>query len=606
MNSKTIYAKFMDSVKKNSARIAMKYKKEGQFIPITYAELAKTVDAVATSMRKLGIGKGDKVAIASYNRPEWAIADLATLKLGAIVVPVYHIPGHLLPASYVQYVLNDAGVKLTFAETEDTYSLVGQIKPEIPSLQHIVLIEHAGVKKTVQLIFEDMKKTKPPTTEKPADISEDDVATIVYTSGTTGNPKGVVLTHKNIVSNTSSAVERCSLTADDVVMSYLPLAHVLERTCGYYAILFGGGCIGYAEDPTTLAEDAEQIRPTLLLTVPRIMEKAYSKVIGKVEGSSPIRRRLVFAAIKNLNEYANRKYRKQSISLWLKLKKSIFDKLVASKFRKLGGGRIRLIVSGAAPLDRQLAKMIYILGFNIVEGYGLTEASPVVAVNAIEDNILGTVGRPIKGVEVRIGDDSEILVRGPNVMKGYYNRPEETAQVIDKNGWLHTGDQGRIDENGHLTITGRIKEIIVTAGGKNITPTLVEGKITASRYVEHAMIYGDKKKYLAALVVPDRETISQYAKARKINFDAYGQLLQKDEIKNLIKDEIRVAMTDLQSHQQVKAFVLIEESFTVPNGLLTPSFKIRRKIIAEKYADSINDMYVGREICAEKKTVCYF
>jgi long-chain acyl-CoA synthetase len=596
----------MDSVKKNSDRIAMKYKKEGQFIPITYSELTKTVDAVATSMRKLGIKQGDKVAIASYNRPEWAIADLATMKLGAIVVPIYHIPGHLLPASYVKYVLNDAKVKLVFVEKEETYSLVAQIKPETPSLQHIVLIEHAGAKEKPQITFDDMKKAETPVTEKPTDISADDVATIVYTSGTTGNPKGVVLTHKNIVSNASSAVERCSITADDVVMSFLPLAHVFERTCDYYTVLFEGACIGYAEDLTTAAQDAEEIRPTLLLTVPRVLEKVYSKAIEKVESSSPIRRRLVFSAIKNLNEYANRKYRKQRISLWLKLKRSIFDKLVASKFRKLGGGRIRLIVSGAAPLDRQIAKMVYILGFNIVEGYGLTEASPVVAVNAIEDNTLGTVGRPIKGVDVRIGDNSEILVRGPNVMKGYHNRPEETARVIDKEGWLHTGDQGRFDENGHLIITGRIKEIIVTAGGKNITPTLVEGKITASRYVEHAMVYGDKKKYLAALVVPDRETIEQYAKVNSISYDVYAQLLQKDEIKDLLKDEIRVAMTDLQSYQQVKAFALIEESFTVPNGLLTPSFKIRRKKIAEKYADSLDDMYVGREICAEKKTVCYF
>lgn len=606
MTSKTIYAKFMDSAKKNSDRIAMKYKKEGQFIPITYSELAKTVDAVAASMSKLGIKQGDKVAIASYNRPEWAIADLATLKLGAIVVPIYHIPGHLLPASYVKYVLNDAGVKLIFVEEEETYSLVEQIKPETPSLQHIVLIEHAGAKEKPHITFDDMKKAETPVTEKPADISAEDVATIVYTSGTTGDPKGVVLTHKNITTNASSAEERCRLTADDVIISYLPLAHMAERTCGYYTVLFGGGCIGYAEEPTTAGQDAEEIRPTLLLTVPRIMEKVYSKAIEKVEGSSPIRRRLVIAAIKNLNEYANRKYRKQRISLWLKLKRSIFDKLVASKFRKLGGGRIRLIVCGTAPLNRQIAKMVYILGFNIVEGYGLTETSPVVACNAIEDNTLGTVGRPIKGVDVRIGDNNEILVRGPNVMKGYHNRPEETARVIDKKGWLHTGDQGSFDKNGHLTITGRIKEIIVTAGGKNIAPTLVEGKITASRYVEHAMVFGDKKKYLAALVVPDRETIEQYAKAKNIGYDAYAQLLQKDEIKDVIKDGIREAMTDLQFYEQVKAFALIEESFTVPNGLLTPSFKIRRKKIAEKYADSLDDMYVGREICAEKKTVCYF
>jgi long-chain acyl-CoA synthetase len=602
----TIYSKFMESVTKNLYRIAMKYRKEGQYVPITYGELGKKVDAVAASMRKLGVGKGDTVVIASYNRPEWAIADLATLRLGAIVVPIYCMPGHLLPAAYFKYILNDAKVKLIFVEDKPTYSIAAQIKPEVPSLQHIVLIEEADAGDLECVKFEDLTKIEPPTTEGPADISENDVATIVYTSGTTGEPKGVVLTHKNIVANSAAAVKRCRFTPDDVVISYLPLGHMFERTCDQYSVLFEGGCIGYAEDLLTAARDAEEIRPTVLLAVPRVIEKAYSIAVETIEGSSPLKKGLVLSAVKNLNEYANRKYKKMRIPVWLGLKRHFYNALVASKFRKLGGGRIRLIVSGAAPLNRQLAKILYIMGFNIVEGYGLTEASPVVACSTVEDNVLGTVGKPLDGVEVRIGENSEILVRGPNVMKGYLNKPRETAQVIDADGWLHTGDQGKFDERGNLSITGRIKEIIVTASGKNITPTLVEGKISSSRYIEHVMVYGDNRKYLVALVAPFRESIEQYAKANDISYDAYAQLMEREEIKNIIKSEILDAMTDLASFEQVKAFALIAEPFTVGNDLLTPSLKIRRKKIAERYAELIEDMYLGREICAEKKIVCHF
>jgi long-chain acyl-CoA synthetase len=604
--SETIYSKFVESVAKNKDRIAMKYRKEGQYVPITYAELEKRVDAVAASMRKLGIGKGDTVVIASYNRPEWAIADLATLKLGAVVVPVYHMPGHLLPAAYFRYILNDAKVKLIFVQDKQTYSIAAQIKPEVPSLQHIVLIEHTGADDLECLKFADLEKTEPPAAEKPADISEDDTATIVYTSGTTGEPKGVVLTHKNIVANSASAVKRCRFTPDDVVISYLPLGHMFERTCGQYSVLFEGGWIGYAEDLLTVARDAEEIRPTVVLAVPRVIEKAYSIAVERVEGSSPFKKGLVLSAVKNLNEYANRKYKNMSIPLWLRFKRKLFDILVASKFRSLGGGRIRLIVCGAAPLNRQLAKILYIMGYNIVEGYGLTEASPVVAACSVEDNVLGTVGRPLDRVEVKIGENSEILVKGPNVMKGYLNKPKETAEAIDKDGWLHTGDQGKFDERGNLMITGRIKEIIVTASGKNVTPTVVEGKLSGSRFVEQVMVYGDNRKYLVALVVPFRDAVEQYAKANDIHYDTYAQLLEKEETKNIMKSEVSEAMTDLASYEQVKAFALIAETFSVANDLLTPSLKIRRKKVAERYEGLIEDMYLGREICAEKKIVCHF
>lgn len=587
---KTIYKTFRDSVEKNRDRIALMYRKEGKYQGMTYSSLLNSIDSVAASIQKLGVTKGDTVAILSYNRPEWAIADMAVLKLGGIVVPIYHMPGHRLPSANVKYILNDAYVKMIFVENSDLFSVIEQIKDETPSLKNVILFDYPKAGEKDFLKFNDLKKAEHRTTEEIATITGDDIATIVYTSGTTGEPKGVMLSHNNIICNAFSAIKKCHFTSDDVVISYLPLAHILERACGYYTVLFAGGTIGYAEDLTTVARDAEEIHPTVLLVVPRIVEKAFNMAVEKVEGSSPFKRGLVASAIKNLNELANLKYKKKKIPLWLKLKCSIYYKLVASKFRSLGGGRIRLIVSGAAPLNRQIAKILYVFGFNIVEGYGLTE-TVVVSCNTIEDNRLGTVGKPFDDVEIKIGENDEILVRGPNVMKGYYNKPEETAKAIDKDGWFHTGDQGKFDEYNNLVITGRIKEIIVTSGGKKIAPAPIEAKISISRYIEQVMLYGDKRHYLVALVVPNPQSIEQFAAEKSIPYNTYSTLLTKEEIKELIRHEIENATFDLPSYERIKVFALLEEGFTVENGMLTLSQKLKRKNVVEKYSNLIESMY---------------
>lgn len=602
--NRTIYEIFSDSAKRVPNRIAMMYKKQGQYRGITYAELKDTVDAIASAIQKFGIKKGDAIAIASYNRPEWAIADLAILKLGGVVVPVYHMPDHLLPPDYIKYILNDSKVKLIFVEDAELFSVIEQIRSETPSLKKVVLFDHSNAGEKDFARFTDMRKEDRAIKEV-ASPSADDVATIVYTSGTTGVPKGVVLTHNNIISNTLSASKKYNFTPEDVVISYLPLAHMFERTCGYYTVIFTGGCIGYAENFTTIAQDAEEIRPTVFLAVPRVIEKAYNAAAKKIEGSSPFKQGLVSFAIRNLNEYANLRYKKKSVPLWLKLKCGISKALVASKFKKLGGGRIRLIVSGSAPLNRQIAKTFYILGFNIVEGYGLTETSPVVTCNGVEDNRLGTVGKPLEEVEVRIGEDDEILVRGPNLMKCYFNKPEETAKVIDQDGWFHTGDQGKFDKYGNLIITGRIKELIVTSGGKKIAPVPIEAKICMSQHVEQIMLCGDKRQYLVAVVVPNRESIEQYAGEKNILFESYSSLLQQAEIKGLMRNEIEEATIHLASYEKVKAFVLLEEDFAIENGLLTATFKLRRSKVVDKYCDLIEAMYCGDKTVTKQERIAY-
>jgi long-chain acyl-CoA synthetase len=588
---RTIYREFYESVKKYPARTAFLYKTKGKYLGMTYQELSDSVDAVAGGLKKLGIGKGDKVAIMSYNRPEWAIADLAVLKLGGVVVPLYYMPGHLLPPANVKYLLNDSGAKLVFVENAEIFNLVVQIRSETPNLKKVILFEDLPAGEKGLLRFSDLKQSPNPLAGEDQAVRGDDVATIVYTSGTTGEPKGVMLTHHNIVSNAFSAIKRCSFTPDDVVISYLPLGHMFERTCGYYAVLFEGGMIGYAQDLSTVVSDAEIIRPTILLAVPRVLEKAYNVAVQKIEGSSPLKRKIAAAAVKNLNRRTNLRYKKLKVPLGLKLKCSFYDALVASKFRKLGGGRIRLIVSGGAPLNYQMGKIIHILGFEIIEGWGLTETSPVSTCGVPGDNRIGSVGKPFDGVEVRIGENDEVLVRGPNVMKGYFNRPDETAKIIDREGWLHSGDQGKFDPYGNLVITGRIKELIVTSSGKKIPPAPIEAKMTFSAIIDQVVMCGDNRPFLVGLVIPCRDAIERFATEHGIGAESYPQLLERDPVKELIKNDIAQAIADLPSYEKPKAVGLLAENFTVENELLTATLKIKRDKVLARFAQLIAALY---------------
>ena len=589
--AETIYQSILETAKRYPDKTALMYKKQGQYLGITYKELNNLVDAVAAMIQRLGIKKGDIIGIFSNNRPEWTIADLAVLKQGGVVVPIYYN----FPPSYLKYIINDSKIRLIFVENSELFALIDSIRNETPDLKKIILFDATGVSSNKDFLkFDDTEKTGHRAIDKGAVISNNDIATIVYTSGTTGEPKGVILTNDNIVSNILSIINRFKIAPDDIIVSYLPLCNMFERTC-CYTLLFAGGTIGYAENLSTIAQDVAEIRPTLLIAVPRIIEKAYDMAVEKVEKSSPIKKALVLSAIKNLNKYANLKYKNMKISPWLKIKYSIYNRLVASKFREIAGGRLRLIISGSAPLNPQIEKIFYILGFNIIEGYGLTETSPVVCTNLIEDNRLGTVGKPIDDVEIKIGDGDEILVKGPNVMKGYLNKPEETARVIDSNGWFHTGDQGRFDAYGNLIITGRIKEIIVTSYGKNIAPAPLEEKISRSRYIDQVMLHGDKRKYIVALIVPNRESIEHYAGEKNILSGNYSELLETDKIKELINHEIEKATTNLASYEKVKTFALLSEGFTVENGMFTLTLKLRRGEIAKRYVELINALYENLE-----------
>ncbi len=573
------------------SRIALMYKQDGKYVNITYQQLSDYVDAVAFNLKKLGINRGDSVGIYSYNRPEWVMTDLAVLKLGGVVVPIYHV----MTPFYIKYMINDAKIKLLFVENAALYQKLESIQSEVPILKNVALFDPSGMNNNkTYLKFDDIKKVPDTTLQTSGFTSQvlaDDIATIVYTSGTTGEPKGVVLTHYNIVSNALAGIERFSVNENDVMLSYLPLSHMFERTGGYYVMMFSGGAIGYAENFSTIVLDIGEVQPTILVALPRVLEKAYETAVQKVASGPWIQRKLVTSAIKNLNRYYNLNYKKKPIPRILKIKCNIYDKLVASKFRKIAGGRLRVMVSGGAPLNKQIAKIYHILGLNICEGYGLTETAPVISSTFIDDNRLGTVGKPFPDVQIKIGDNQEILVKGPNLMLGYHNKPDETRKAIDQGGWFHTGDQGKLDKDGNLIITGRIKELIVTSYGKNIPPIPIEEKICRCGYIEQVMLYGDKKNFIVALVVPNKKLIEYYARSNKISCENYTELCASNDIKTFLTNEIENATTDLAPYEKIKAFTIIPEGFNIDNGMLTPTLKLRRNKVLEKYKPLIEAMY---------------
>ena len=595
----TIVAAFRRAAARYPKKPALRFKgADGEYRSISYEALADSVDLLIVSLRRLGVGKGDRVAVFAYHGPEWVMADLASLALGAVIVPLYHT----LSPSAAKYILNDSACKLIFVEGKELFGVIDAIRGEIPSLVHVIAFNEKGIEEGAAFLkFDDCvsdgaRAGRVAGAELPT-ISSGDPATIVYTSGTTGAPKGVVLSHGNILFDALAAVQRFEVGPEDTFLSFLPLCHMLEKTCGYYAMLFAGATIAYAEGISTIVSDVRTIRPTIIIVVPRILEKIYEAVEQKVMEAPLFRRKLVFAAVKCLNERVNRLYRAEKVPLPLRARAALCDRIVASKFRKIAGGRLRLLVSGAAPLDRKLAKTLHVLGFNIIEGYGLTETAPIVCTGTLDDNRLGTVGKPLDGVELKIGEWDEILVRGPNLMCGYFNMPEETATAIDGDGWFHTGDQGRLDERGNLVITGRLKELIVTSYGKKVAPVPIEAEILKSPYIDQTVLFGDNKKFIVALVVPQRGAIERYAREKGIAAVDYAELLARPEIGDLVSAEIERATIDLTPFEKVRAFKLLPDGFTVANELLTPTLKLRRKKIVERYQDAIDALYAA---CKER------
>ncbi len=592
-----LYTFLTEEFGKNMTRPVMMRKVDGVYKGISYTEFKEETDNFAYGLTALGVKKGDKIAIIAENRPEWVYSDMGILALGGVDVPMY--PS--LTASSIEFILNNSESRGVIVSNKLQLNKVLKNRESLRHLNFIIVMNEKDIQPDVQSLYtfkdvQDMGKIYRNNhpgylKETKKNVHEDDLCTIIYTSGTTGEPKGVMLTHKNILSNVNSALESFPISQDDIFLSFLPLCHIFERMAGYYTGFSSGGMICYAESIETVAQNFIETRPTILTTVPRLFERMYSKIIKNVESQSVTKQRIFNWAI-YIGKQAAKERKKGSLSPVLAAKFKVADKLVLHKLRERTGGKLRFFISGGAALAPDLGEFFEAAGIKIVEGYGLTESSPVIVANRVDDYKFGTVGKVFPGVEIKLAPDGEILARGPNIMQGYYKNKRETDEVL-KNGWLHTGDIGAFDTDGFLRITDRKKHLFKTTAGKYIAPTPIENLFLSSKYIDQFVLIGDRRMFLSALIVPDFEAVKEYADSHKIKYSTIEELSDIKEIRELMEKEMSKIQKNLANYERVRRFTLLEKPFSLETGEITPSLKIKRKVVEEKYSDRIEQMYAG-------------
>jgi long-chain acyl-CoA synthetase len=588
MAADTLSKAFWRSVEQHGEKPALLVKREKQYRPITYTELGRRVYAFARALHELGVRKGDRVSILAENCPEWAITDWATLCLGAITVPIYPT----LTAPQVGEILRDSEPKVLVVSDKKQRRKACEAVEGTGLNPQMICIEPDSGSETPS--FEQMLNQPGALTESElralVDASQpDDIITFIYTSGTTGEPKGAMLTHRNLISNIEAVLELIDWRPDDVFLSFLPLSHVFERMGGHFLPIYAGLTIAYAESLFTLANDMLEVKPTLMLGVPRFYASVMDRILASVRQMPPLRQKLFYRMLEVGKVYAQCWREGRSAPLGVRLQHAILDKLVAAKIRERVGGRLRYFVSGGAALPKEVAEFFHAFGILIIEGYGLTETSPVLTVNPPRAPRFGSVGKPIRGVEIKIAEDGEILARGPNIMLGYYKKPEATAAAIDPDGWFHTGDVGHMDADGYLYITDRKKDIIVLANGKNVAPQPIENMLKQSELVQEAVVYGDGMSAPVALIVPNIDALRAFAKQAGIEADG-DALLNHDAIQKRFRQELERVNRELADFQRLKGFRLISKPFSIETGELTPTLKVKRRVVAEKYAHLLQEM----------------
>ncbi len=571
----------------------LNYRSEGRWNALSADALAERVRTLALGFYAEGVRQGDRVAILSENRLEWTLSDLALLALGAVDVPIHATQA---PAQ-VAHILHDSGARLLLLSTGEQWQRVREAISRVESVEKIIAFEAIADDRLLPFsqLFERGRQWaahEPDLYDRlRRAVRATDLATLLYTSGTTGEPKGVMLTHGNITSNVMAAMRVLDYSEQDVVLSILPLSHSFERMA-FYCYLHSGMSIYYAEAFDKVAENLREVRPTVLVGVPRLFEKMRERILAASLELPALRRRLLLWGLQT-GERSQRAWRTVgTVSPWLRWQHQAAERLVLSRIRhQLGLDRIRSLISGGAALAPDVAYFFLGLGLEILQGYGLTETSPVVTVNPPGANKIGTVGRPIPGVEVKIADDGEILVRGPNVMLGYYNRPEETAAAFTEDGWLRTGDVGFLDADGYLVITDRKKDLIKTSGGKYVAPQALENRLAASPLIAQAVVVGEGRKFPAALIVPNFGALRRYAEERGIPFREERELCAHPAIQRLYEEEVERLMADVSPYERVRKIALLERELTIAQEELTPTLKVRRRVIAEKYRDVIERLY---------------
>jgi long-chain acyl-CoA synthetase len=565
------------------------HKVGGEFVPISTAELVDRVQRLAKALAQLGVVRGDRVALMAENGPHWPTVDFASLCMGAVLVPVYPT----LLAEGAAYIVNDSGAKVLFIQGEQRTRDLLALRQQMPQLQHVVRIDGApagGLTSLDALLGQGAGADAAAFEAEARKAKPEDLATFIYTSGTTGNPKGVMLTHGNIASNVSDGAECIAVLPEYTALSFLPLSHSFERTVDYI-YFYRGASIAYAESVNTVPQNLVETRPHVFVSVPRVYEKFQARVLDTVSKSPSWRQKLFHWGLGLGREAMPYRLKGQRPPGLLGAKLAVADRLVFSKIKTRLGGRFVFAVSGGAPLARELAEFFWAAGVPIYEGYGLTETSPVLTVNTPQHARLGSVGRAIPKVQLQIASDGEILAKGPNIMKGYWNNPEATAETIDREGWFHTGDIGHLDEEGFLFITDRKKELIVNAYGKNIAPAPIENALKASRYISQAVVLGDKRKFLTALLVPDLEALRPWARGQGVAFGTDAELVAAQPVRALFAAEVEPVNAKLARYERIQAWDLVPVEFTIEGGELTPTQKVKRRVINTKYKDVIDRLY---------------
>jgi long-chain acyl-CoA synthetase len=571
----------------------LKHKKDGAWRAISSEELRRAVEEISMGLRSLGIGRGDKVALLSENRPEWAFADLAVLCAGAADATIY---ATLTPAQ-VLYILADSESRVVFVSNAAQAAKVAEIRTQLPHLQHVVRFDAAPAAGTTSLDElrakgrEALAADPDAVRRRAAEVTGDDLATLIYTSGTTGDPKGVMLTHGNLLHNVLAAEKVFPMV--DHEWTALSFCHSFERTAGHNFMLHRGVTIAYAESVEKVPENMQEVRPSIMCSVPRLYEKMYARVNEKVASDPPLRQKVFHWAIGVGREAFAHTVARTEPGALLKLKLSLANKLVFSKIKERTGGRLQLFISGGAPLAREIAEFFGAAGMLVCEGYGLSETSPVITCNRPGHVKPGTVGLPLEHVEVEIAPDGEILTRGPHVMKGYFKKPEATAEVVEKDGWFHTGDIGFVDPDGFLVITDRKKDIIVTSGGKNIAPQPIENRLKANKFFAEVVMIGNKRNFAAALVVPGFEALEAWAKQQGMTVGGREELVRRPEVLAHYQGLVNEMTSDLAQFERIKKIALLGREFTQESGELTPTLKVKRRVVEERYKPMIDAMYEG-------------
>ncbi|MFC4005381.1 AMP-dependent synthetase/ligase [Prauserella oleivorans] len=590
----TLPGKLLDNARERGAAVAMREKYRGYWREWTWADYARRVACVAAGLRALGVEPGSRVAIHAENRPEWVIADLAVQGLGAQCVGIYPTS----PAAEVAYLLGHSRAQVLIAEDEEQLDKALAVRDELPELRHIVVIDPRGVSRNDLLTFEALERrggdSGDPLGAFAASVAELDPAApaiVVYTSGTTGPPKGAMLSHANLVASASTFVGALGGSAKDEVLSYLPLCHIAERLTSVIDSVWAGSVVNFGEGGESFAHDMRDIQPTVFLGVPRVWEKMLAGVELKMADASRLKRVLYRFCLRQGRRIAPRRQRGRTTT-GDRIVLALCELLVFRALReKLGLVRVRVALSGAAPIAPQVLEYLWAIGVTVREGYGQTENTAVCTLTPEDDVRLGAVGKPLPGVEVRIADDGEILTRSPGVFLGYLDDPAATAATIEPDGWLHTGDVGELDEDGFLHITDRKKDIIITAGGKNVSPSEIENLLKVSPYIREAMVIGDRRKYLTALIGIEYDTVGDWARRRDLPYTTYADLSAKPEVHELVEGVVDDANAKLANVERIKRFTLIGKELDHEGGELTATQKVKRKAIEQRFGAEIEAMY---------------